>query len=1208
MQIDNQSYDRSANEQLDSILGNNGKMLNSLDLVQPEGMVLQLADGSIQACNANAERILGLKLEQIQGWMSTDSHWQNIHEDGSLFPGEHPATIALFTGESCSNVVMGFYKPSGELIWLSIDSEPLFKTHETNPYAVVTTFKESIGNRESGRGKALPCSYGNRELKDERSDRDGIETDLQIANERFALAAEAVNGLIYDWDLTNDRVARTRGLEEVVGYTLEEAEPTAQWWQDRVHPQDLEKIDRNEVWENFIRKGRYCSEYRVLHKNGTYVWVEDRGVAVKDSQDDIVKIVGSTTNISERKQAQIELQETLKCLQQMVDNAPIGIGIGKSTGEAIEINDTLLQIYGYTRQEYQQRGLNWQDYNLPEYAEIDRQKMEELQQNGAIAPVEKEILNKNGDRVPVLISAIRWQENTDEHVVFIVDLSESKRAEEALREKEQQLRLALEAANMVAYSWDINSDRAIQSDNVDWVMGLPLGTRLQTGTEFINLIHPDDRERVLKAIENARAGRQEYNAQFRLICPDGAVRWMADRGWMSFNDSGEAVCLRGVIFDISTRKESEIALREKAAILDAINQATPTLIFAKDRTGRMLAANPATIRLIGKPEAEIIGKTDLDFHDDRDLAEKIMANDRSVITTERVQILEETVNSSEGKRIFLSTKSPYYDEAGNIIGSIGISTDITERKRNQQQLVQQAELLNLTYEAILVRDLNSQILYWNRSAEQLYGWTTQEAIGQISHNLLKTQYSIGNWESGIARSSFFCENLNAILLEKGHWEGELCHTKRDGTQITIESRQVIVRDEKGNPSKILEVNRDISDRKQAETKLQESLVREQAAREEAEKANRVKDEFLAILSHELRSPLNPILGWTQMLQTYQLDTEKLDRAIATIDRNAKLLNQLIDDLLDVNRILRGKLTLNVAPVSLTYVIEAAIETVNTAASVKSISIQTDLSNGGEVLGDSGRLQQIFWNLLSNAVKFTPNDGRIEVQIIHCDNRAQISVTDTGKGIASEFIPHVFEYFRQADASVTRKHGGLGLGLAIVRHLVELHGGEVTVASPGIGCGATFTVTLPLLERQSSSQPTQNSLPDRVDLTGIRVLIVDDDRDTREFIAFMLQQCQAEVMAVSSAMKVSLALKTFQPDILVSDIGMPEIDGCTLMRSIRSLPPARGGNIPAIALTAYARDEDRQQVLSAGFQQHITKPIEPHTLVTAIANLTKKAEG
>jgi signal transduction histidine kinase/CheY-like chemotaxis protein len=422
--------------------------------------------------------------------------------------------------------------------------------------------------------------------------------------------------------------------------------------------------------------------------------------------------------------------------------------------------------------------------------------------------------------------------------------------------------------------------------------------------------------------------------------------------------------------------------------------------------------------------------------------------------------------------------------------------------------------------------------------------------------------------------------------------------------------------ELARPKHAILVAFDITDRKRAELERERLLQQEKIAREAAEQANLVKDEFLAILSHELRSPLNPILGWTQMMQTYQLDAEKTERAVTTIDRNARLLTQLIDDLLDIARILRGKLSLNVAPLNLELVIEAAIETVQTAAEAKSIAIKTNFSPVGQISGDFTRLQQIMWNLLTNAIKFTPDGGTVGIQLQQIDdggefpkgNHAQISVSDTGKGITAEFLPHVFEYFRQADASVTRNYGGLGLGLAIVRHLVELHGGEVAVTSPGVGQGATFIVQLPLLSENSRVAAKKKGTteaeiePDLPSLQGIRVLVVDDDLDNRELITIMLKQYQAEVISVASAMEVSSVLKSFKPDILISDIGMPDIDGYTLLRSIRCLPPEQGGQIPAIAVTAYARPEDSQQALACGFQLHLSKPIDAHELVTAIAEL------
>ncbi|MEH2467679.1 PAS domain S-box protein [Nostoc sp.] len=396
---------------------------------------------------------------------------------------------------------------------------------------------------------------------------------------------------------------------------------------------------------------------------------------------------------------------------------------------------------------------------------------------------------------------------------------------------------------------------------------------------------------------------------------------------------------------------------------------------------------------------------------------------------------------------------------------------------------------------------------------------------------------------------------------------------------------------------------------------------EQTAREAAENANRIKDEFLAVLSHELRSPLNPILGWSKLLQTKKLDEKTIPQALKTIERNAKLQAQLIEDLLDISRILQGKLSLNIYPVDLTSVISAAMETVRLSAEAKSIEMHISLEpNLGQVLGDSNRLQQIVWNLLSNAIKFTPVEGRVDIRLESVKgigHRAQetenspmlnpifyvqITVSDTGKGIDPDFLPYVFEYFRQENSSTTRKFGGLGLGLAIVRHLVELHGGTVQVESRGEDQGATFTVRLPLIQNQSEIKQDSSDSEPSANLNEVKILVVDDDVDTREFIVFLLEQYGANVTAVASANEALAALTQSLPDILLSDIGMPEVDGCMFMRQLRRLPPEQGGQIRAIALTAYAGEINAKQVLEAGFDKHLAKPIEPAELVEAIANL------
>jgi signal transduction histidine kinase/CheY-like chemotaxis protein len=387
----------------------------------------------------------------------------------------------------------------------------------------------------------------------------------------------------------------------------------------------------------------------------------------------------------------------------------------------------------------------------------------------------------------------------------------------------------------------------------------------------------------------------------------------------------------------------------------------------------------------------------------------------------------------------------------------------------------------------------------------------------------------------------------------------------------------------------------------------------QKAQEAAETANRIKDEFLAIVSHELRSPLHPILGWSKLLKKRSLNEAATLRALETIERNAELQTQLIEDLLDISRILRGKLALNLETVNLASTIEAALETVRLAAEAKSIQIDLNLDRKtGWVKGDSSRLQQVVWNLLSNAIKFTPAGGQVEVYLEQIGSQVKIRVRDTGKGISRDFLPYVFEYFRQADSGTNRSSGGLGLGLAIVRQLVELHGGRVWAESPGEGQGATFTVDLPVLQASLELERgvrnlSHDSYPFPIPyapLEGVKLLIVDDDADTRDFLAFLLEEQGAIVTLAASARDALAAIAQSKPDLLLSDLGMPEVDGYTLIRKLRSLSVDEGGQIPAIALTAYAAETTQQQVFAAGFQLHIAKPADPSKLVAAIAALVK----
>ncbi|MCW5315868.1 response regulator [Nostoc sp. KVJ3] len=410
---------------------------------------------------------------------------------------------------------------------------------------------------------------------------------------------------------------------------------------------------------------------------------------------------------------------------------------------------------------------------------------------------------------------------------------------------------------------------------------------------------------------------------------------------------------------------------------------------------------------------------------------------------------------------------------------------------------------------------------------------------------------------------------------------------------------------------------DITERKQAE-EVRAQVIREQTARQEAEAANRMKDEFLAVLSHELRTPLTSMLGWSKILRSKKLDEKATSRALEAIERNAISQMQLIEDILDVSRIIRGQLRLNVSAVNLISVMEAALEAVRPLADPKEIQLTTVLDTSvGSVYGDPARLQQIVWNLLTNAIKFTAKGGRVEVHLSVIPGEeqttqkyAQIQVIDTGIGISSEFLPKVFERFRQADSTTTRSHNGLGLGLAIVRHLVELHKGKIFAQSPGSGQGATFTVRLPLLQDNRGNRGNREATGEisssvaSTPLAGLRVLVVDDEADTRNFLSFMFEEYGAFATAVASVDEALAILEQAKTDILISDIGMSEQDGYTLIRKLRCLEPERGGCIPAIALTAYTREEDRLEALSAGFQQHLSKPIDPTKLIAMVASVLK----
>ncbi|PPS44782.1 PAS domain S-box protein [Chroococcidiopsis sp. TS-821] len=826
------------------------------------------------------------------------------------------------------------------------------------------------------------------------------------------------------------------------------------------------------------------------------------------------------------------------------------------------------------------------------------------------------------DRAGQLV-ALRW---------LLRDITERKQALTALQASETRFRQLAESIEDVFWMSDPQQARSLYvSPAYEQIWGRSCASLKANWYEWIDAIHPDDRDRVREAFfTNILRGK--YDEEYRIVRPDGTVRWVRDRGYPVKNDAGEILCVNGIAEDITQRKYIEAELHRREQEFRALVENSPDIIARFDTELRHLYVNPAVEPATGISRANIIGKTKAELGFATEIVTVWENALREVFAARQCRFFEFEFPSPNGMRAYQSRIAPEFAQDGSVQSLLVISRDITEYKQAEKALRDRSERLKLLSETAntllstqqpltLLNDLFEKLaaqldlhFYFNFLVEErddqqvlrlaAYGGISEEVaqaiqwlelgqgmcgmVAQQRRQLLVSDVQASQLPNTEAiRALGITAYSGQPLIVQGRLLGTLCFASRTRTSFAPEE---------------IELMQAASDQVAAAMERAELLASLQQQTEQLTHANRIKDEFLAILSHELRSPLNSILGWAKLLRTRKLNEATTTRALETIERNAELQTQLIEDLLDVSRILRGKLSLNTTVVNLASVVEAAMETMRLAANAKSIQIELRLdSTAGQVSGDATRLQQVIWNLLSNAIKFTPSGGRVSVSLTRNDTYAQIQVSDTGKGISADFLPYVFDYFRQADGSITRTQGGLGLGLAIVRHLVELHGGTITADSPGEGQGATFTLKLPLLPLQSEvSASAPNS--DAIALDGARILVVDDEADTREFLTFMLAQYGAEAIAVNSAAAAIERLQSFYPDVVLSDIGMPNEDGYSLIRRIQVLAASQGRQIPAIALTAYAREEDRQAAQSAGFQLHMSKPINPSELVSAIARL------
>ncbi|AVH69930.1 hybrid sensor histidine kinase/response regulator [Nostoc sp. 'Lobaria pulmonaria (5183) cyanobiont'] len=989
------------------------------------------------------------------------------------------------------------------------------------------------------------------------------QTALRDSEARYRSLAEASASIVWraaPWGNVVDDIPTWQA------FTGQNPEQYKGWgWVGALHPEDRASIA--EIWKQaFPTRSVAVAEYRVLRHDGEYRYMNIRGVPILDETGEIREWVGMCVDITERKQAEAKLRDSEACFRLLAENSTDIISRHTVDGILLYVSPACYTVLGYQPEEL---------VGHPSHELVHPDDLVEIARNYPV----------NGDLPDIYTITHRarhhqghyiWLEATirairDRQTQEILEMQASSRNITKRKQVEEEQRFLAEASGILAASLDYETTlaglaRLAVPKIADWCL--------------VDIISDNQLLRRVAAA-HANPEKQELVEQLQNYPPDLAqTAGVAEVIWTGKSQ---------IIHLISDQQLQEAT--HNASHLKILQELNPTsgmsvpLILRGRVLGVMTLVSSSGRRYDTKSlmlAEELAGRAAIAVDNARLYREAQQSQQAALHAASRTTRLQ-TITAALSESLTPTQVAEVIVEQGiaalgasfvfvALLTKNGTELEIVRTVGDQQEIVDSSRRFSINAPAPLAEAVRTKQPIWQEPSE-----TRVARYSNMAQEY--AQYNYGAW-------------ISIPLIIEGRAIG--------GMSLAFAEIQKFNQDDRAFMLALAQQCAQAMER----ARLYEA---EQTARKAAENANRIKDEFLAVLSHELRSPLNPILGWSKLLQTKKLDEKTIPQALKTIERNAKLQAQLIEDLLDISRILQGKISLNIYPVDLTSVISAAMETVRLSAEAKSIEMHISLEpNLGQVLGDSNRLQQIVWNLLSNAVKFTPEGGRVDIRLSSCSksnsNSAIIQVSDTGKGIDPNFLPYVFEYFRQENSSTTRKFGGLGLGLAIVRHLVELHGGTVQVESEGEDRGATFTVRLPLIQNQleikqdsSDSEPSSN-------LNGVKILVVDDDTDTREFITFLLEQYGANVTAVTSANEALATLAQSLPDILLSDVGMPDVDGCMFMRQLRTLPPEQGGQIRAIALTAYAGEINAQQVLKAGFNKHIAKPVEPSELVDAIANL------
>ena len=1064
------------------------------------------------------------------------------------------------------------------------------------------------------------------------------EAALRVEQERFrALFERAAVGMA-EVDLAGRFVRVNAEYGRITGYAPAElvGRPTSAI----THPDDVE--NDTGLREAMFREGggTMRREKRYVRQDGAVVWVDLAVTLVRDDAGRPTHHISSVADITARKRSEEQLRRSHDTFYHLIENAPFGVYVVDADFRLAQVSLGAQKVFGNIRpllgRDFTEvlRAV-WVEPFATEAIGLFRRTLDTGEPYRSPSTVEQRQDTPEVEAYDWRIERISLPDGRFGVVCYFYDLSERQRWEAALGASEARRSTALAIAHLGTFEWDLRTHAVMLDDRSREIFGFGPGEGTRPEEVFAR-IDPADFPRVSAEVEASRRSLSRLEVEYRINLPDGAVRVIVSISDTIPGRDGEAERMFGVFADATERRRAEAAVREMAErierqsrLFERIASTTPDFIYVFNLDGRFLYANRRLLEVWGRTFEDAVGKSMYELGYPEWHADMHMAEIRQVIETKLPIRGEVPFTGGSGiSGVYEYIFTPVLDLDGEVEVIAGTTRDVTERKRAEeerrrlsaerdQQLRTFDTVLASLQEFVFLLDPAGRFTYANKPLLNLWKKTPAEAFGKTFAELGYPPELVALHEAQMAE----------VIRTRHPVRGENEYTSLEGRIGRYEYIFVPLFAEDGSVEAIGGATRDVTEQRRHAAAREELLAseraartREQAARTEAERQSRVKDEFLATLSHELRTPLNAILGWSQVLRSgRKSDPEDMRRGLETIERNARAQTRIIEDLLDMSRIISGKIRLDVQPVHLGSVLEAAAGTVRHAADAKGVRLQVELDpDAGPVAGDPARLQQVFWNLLSNSVKHGQRGGRVEVRLTRADAHLEVCVTDDGEGISPEFLPHVFDRFRQADSTTTRRHGGLGLGLSIVKQLVELHGGTIRATSPGVGQGATFTVTLPRTPVRQEPEPDGEPRHARADvdasasheacaaLAGVRVLVVDDEPDARALVERLLSDCEAAVMTAASASEALGVMRRERPDIMVSDIGMPGEDGYSLIRKVRALEPAEGGDVLAVALTAYARSEDRTRAMEAGFQTHVAKPVEPAELVAVVAALARRA--